>query len=99
MKKPGWNRAGGFGDLSLPDRPSVWLDACPHSNLVPFSFHVCTNGREWLARRMDQASIAYSRQQNCFPWLQDYGRAYELFDEQLRVNWTKSPTFVSAPES
>jgi hypothetical protein len=56
----------------------------------PFYVHVCINGREWLARRMDQAGIAYSRQQNCFPWLQDYGRAQELFDEQLRVNWTES---------
>jgi hypothetical protein len=33
----------------------------------PFYVHVCINGREWLARRMDQAGIAYSRQQNCFP--------------------------------
>jgi hypothetical protein len=34
----------------------------------PFYVHVCINGREWLARRLDQAGIGYSRLQNCFPW-------------------------------
>jgi hypothetical protein len=56
----------------------------------PFYVHVCINGREWLARRLDHAGIRYSRQQNCFPWVEDCGRAQELFDEQLRVNWNES---------
>ncbi len=56
----------------------------------PFYIHVCINGRECLARRLDQAGIRYSRQRNCFPWLEDCGRAQELFDEQLRINWEKS---------
>jgi hypothetical protein len=30
----------------------------------PFYVHVCINGREWLARRLDQVGIRYSRQQN-----------------------------------
>ena len=53
----------------------------------PFYIHVCINGREWLARRMDAAGIRYSRQKNCFPWVEECGRVQELFDEQLRVNW------------
>jgi hypothetical protein len=55
----------------------------------PFSVHVCINGREWLARRMDREGLRYVRQQNCFPWVEDIRRAQELFQEQLTVNWTE----------
>lgn len=41
----------------------------------PFYVHVCINGREWLARRLDQEGIRYSRQHNTFPWVQDCHRA------------------------
>jgi hypothetical protein len=53
----------------------------------PFAIHVYVNGREWLARRMDKEKLSYLRQDNCFPWIEDYGRAQELLDEQLKVNW------------
>jgi hypothetical protein len=56
----------------------------------PFYIHVGINGREWLARRLDQVGIRYSRQQNTFPWVEDCPRAQELFDEQLRVDWNQS---------
>lgn len=53
----------------------------------PFLLQVCLNGREWLARQMDQAGLAYHRQDNCFPWLADVVRAQALMDEQLRADW------------
>src|SRR6266571_15733 len=53
----------------------------------PFSIQICLNGREWLARQMDQAGIGYRRHDNCFSRIDDYGRAQQLMDEQLRVNW------------
>jgi hypothetical protein len=56
----------------------------------PFYVHVCINGREWLARRMDEAGIRYCRQQNTFPWVEDCPRAQELFDQQLRIDWNHS---------
>jgi hypothetical protein len=56
---------------------------------LPFNVHVCINGREWLARQMDQAGMAYRRRENCFPWIEDVARAQELFDSQLTVDWTK----------
>ncbi len=56
----------------------------------PFYVHVCINGREWLARRMDQAGIRYCRQQNTFPWVEDCHRAQALFDEQLCLDWNQS---------
>jgi hypothetical protein len=55
----------------------------------PFYVHVCINGREWLARRMDQEGLRYFRQANCFPWVDDIPRAQKLFQEQLTVNWTE----------
>jgi hypothetical protein len=53
----------------------------------PFAIHVYLNGREWLARQMEKEELGYVRQDNCFPWIEDYGRAQELLDAQLKVNW------------
>jgi hypothetical protein len=53
----------------------------------PFSMQVCLNGREWLARQMDQARMKYERQDNCFPWVQDWDRAQGLLERQVRRNW------------
>ena len=55
----------------------------------PFYIHVCINGREWLARRMDREQLRYCRQDNCFAWVENCGRAQQLFDEQLAVNWAQ----------
>ncbi len=53
----------------------------------PFNVQVCLNGREWLARQMDQAGLDYLRRDNCFPWLQDFARAQQLMNAQLRTDW------------
>lgn len=53
----------------------------------PFPIQVCLNGREWLARQMDQAGLAYHRRDNCFTWLADPERTQALFDQQLRAAW------------
>ena len=53
----------------------------------PFLLHVCLNGREWLARQMDAAGIAYRRHDNSFPWIEDLPRAQKLMDRQLRADW------------
>lgn len=54
----------------------------------PFALYVYMNGREWLARQMDQAQLSYLRHDNCFPWIADFPRAQGLMDEQLKTNWT-----------
>ena len=59
----------------------------------PFPIQICLNGREWLSRQMDAAGLGYVRQDNCFPWIEDFARAQALFDQQLRVNW---PTLLDA---
>jgi hypothetical protein len=53
----------------------------------PFTVHVGMNGREWLARQMDKIGLAYRRRDNCFAWIEDWARAQQLMDEQLRTDW------------
>ena len=56
----------------------------------PFSIQICLNGREWLARPMDAQGLCYVRQDNCFPWIDDFARAQRLMDGQLRISWPNS---------
>ncbi len=53
----------------------------------PFLIHITLNGREWLARQMDDAALRYERKQNCFIALEDVAEAQALFDRQLRTDW------------
>lgn len=53
----------------------------------PFNIQICLNGREWLARQMDQAGIRYRRLENCFPWIEDFEKAQKLMHQQLRTAW------------
>jgi hypothetical protein len=54
---------------------------------LPYSIQVCLNGREWLARRLDREGIAYRKEDNAFPWIEDVARAQELFEELRRWPW------------
>jgi len=38
------------------------------------------------------AGISYARHDNCFPWIEDWPRAQQLMDQQLRVDW---PTLLT----
>jgi hypothetical protein len=53
----------------------------------PFEMQVYLNGREWLARTMDQQGLKYRRSDNKILWVEDWQRAQELLDEQLQTNW------------
>ena len=53
----------------------------------PFRIQMCLNGREWLRRQMDGLGMRYQKENNCFPWIEDFARAQELMDEQLKVDW------------
>ncbi len=56
----------------------------------PFALYVYMNGREWLARQMDQASMQYRRHDNCFSWIEDFPRAQALMDSQLKTDWSQA---------
>jgi len=53
----------------------------------PFRVWVCINGREWLARQMDQVKLHYVRRNNTFTWLEDVAAAQALLNQQLQANW------------
>jgi hypothetical protein len=53
----------------------------------PFQIQVGMNGREWLARQMDGGRLSYRQHQNCFTFIEDFPRAQQLMDEQLKTDW------------
>ncbi|HEY4645677.1 MAG TPA: hypothetical protein VIH25_05300 [Steroidobacteraceae bacterium] len=56
----------------------------------PFNVQICLNGREWLARQLEREGVTdFRRQDNCFTWLGDPGRAQRLMDEQLTIDWPR----------
>jgi hypothetical protein len=56
---------------------------------LPFTLHVCLNGRERLARQMDKAGLPYLQRDNCFVDIDDFARAQRLADRQVTFNWSK----------
>jgi len=67
---------------------------------VPFNVFICLNGRHWLEKQLLKEGIGYTKDGNCFPWLEDIEKAQYLLDSQLRTNWTKllnRLTFRSCP--
>jgi hypothetical protein len=55
---------------------------------LPFTIHVCINGREWLARALRQRKIGFQQRDNCFVWIKDMAMAQKLADQQLRTDWS-----------
>jgi hypothetical protein len=49
--------------------------------------HVGLNGRDWLARQMTKAGVAYQQKDNCFTGVEDWEAAQRLLDEQLTTEW------------
>ena len=69
--------------------PEIGLMHIRVQSWFPFSVDVCLNGRQWLARQLDRAGIAYHKRDNCFTWIQDCRAAQRLLDEQLATNWPR----------
>ena len=66
-----------------------WMSARIQSWL-PFPIQICLNGREWLSRMMDRNGMSYRRDDNCFPWIDDFPKAQKLMKRQLRISWHKA---------
>jgi hypothetical protein len=67
--------------------PEVGLTYVRLQTWFPFTVHVGMNGREWLARQMDKIDLHYQRRDNCFAWIEDWVRAQQFMNEQLRTDW------------
>ena len=55
---------------------------------LPFTIHVCVNGRELLCRALTSAGIAFRRQDNCVTHVEDFELAQNLLDAQPWADWT-----------
>jgi len=55
---------------------------------LPFTIHVCLNGREWLARELCRRKIGFEQRDNCFTWIENIPAAQALADQQLRTDWS-----------
>lgn len=53
----------------------------------PFCVQVYANGREWLARELTAKGIAFTREDNGLPWIEDVAAAQALLDAQVRQHW------------
>ena len=54
---------------------------------APFGIHVCVNGRSWLENQLKREGVKYAKAENCFPWVEDVGKAQALLDMQRRSDW------------
>jgi hypothetical protein len=54
---------------------------------MPFEIQVYVNGREWLARQMTRAGMRFTKDDNCFPWIEDVEGSQKLMDRFLKVRW------------
>jgi hypothetical protein len=56
---------------------------------LPFTVHVCLNGREWLAQELRRQGIPFEQRDNCFIDVADVPQAQALLTRQLRTNWSQ----------
>lgn len=54
---------------------------------MPYDIQVCVNAREWLARQMARDGIRFSKEDNCFPWIEDVPAAQKLMNGFLELPW------------
>lgn len=62
----------------------------------PFHVQICMNGREWLARRLDESGCGYVRHQNSFLQLDDCGLAQGFMDQLVRLDWVGALDGIAA---
>jgi hypothetical protein len=56
---------------------------------LPFTIHVCVNGRDWLARQLAAAGIPCTQVTNTFTTIGDLPRAQRLADQLVRRPWAR----------
>jgi hypothetical protein len=57
---------------------------------LPFTVHVCLNGREWLCRELTTAGIGFRRRDNCLVDVEDFPAAQQRLAAQPWFNWTEA---------
>src|SRR5438552_3115052 len=62
----------------------------------PLQIQVYVNGHEWLARKLQQHGIGYTKRENAFLWIEDLTRAQKFSDRFCSLDWPV--TAVSHPQ-
>lgn len=94
------NRATKRLELEMGTRKCIWIYqywndeelGFGHTRLqtwLPLSVTGCLNGHYWLERQLIREGIEYVKDGNCFTYIEDYARAQELVQEQLRSHWAQ----------
>jgi hypothetical protein len=55
---------------------------------LPFTVHVCVNGREWLCRELTKQGIGFERRDNCLARVDDVAAAQQILDSQPWEVWS-----------
>lgn len=55
---------------------------------LPFTVHVCVNGREWLCRQLERAGIGFTRSDNTLLQVDDTAAAQKWLNDQPWADWT-----------
>ena len=55
---------------------------------LPFTVHVCVNGREWLCRELTKQGIGFERRDNCLARVDDVAAAQTILDSQPWDHWS-----------
>ena len=53
----------------------------------PYRIQIAMNGREWLARQLEQAGVGYERLGNKILQVDDFNAVQPLLDQQLDTDW------------
>ena len=55
----------------------------------PLPIQVYVNGHEWLARKLQQAGIGFTKRENAFTWIEDLPRAQKFADRFCSVEFPR----------
>ena len=56
---------------------------------LPLTIQVCVNGRDWLARQLTKAGVAFTQVDNCLTAIADVSRAQTLADDVIDWPWER----------
>ena len=71
------------------DHPDIGFGHVRLQTWFPMNVHICINGRHWLEKQLKKNNLAYIKDRNCFPWIQDVNAAQEIMNGQLQTQWDK----------
>ncbi len=69
------------------DHPDYGFMSVRVQTWFPYRIQIAMNGREWLARQLEQTGIGFERHGNKILRVDDFSAMQPLLEEQLKTNW------------